>query len=203
MMKEQLVFGAVVVIVAGIVAYLFHDVINTFVILPISQVLVMLRIYLSSIPQFFFWIILLVMLFILVGRTFSGLQGILKSHRPITMRRKMGPVESWEDWLMRATGGKYFESKLAGRVSDLAISVLSFRHELPPDKILKNLESGDIALPPKTQDYINRGIEKESWGSFRHHAFEQFSLIKSREQYRRVFANVSDVVEVLHEELKG
>ena len=203
MSPRNAIFFGVAAILAAILAVLFQDFIMEYVVVPIAQLFIVIRYYVSSIPQFLVWILLMVIVAVSILRSFQGLREMLKPGSRSVMRKKMGPVESWVDWVYRARGGKYFQGKLQNRVTELGVGILAFRKQLSEDEVVAQIESGAVELPEDTTSFLQTGLEKNPWGSFHHQAFGGFSWVSGSRSESEEERALKNTVKIMKQELRG
>lgn len=151
--------------VASISAFIFRDFIKEELLVPIVYALWIAQLYIESVPQVFVWIFLIIIVAILLAK---GLLRMPKSGRSrgILHHRRMGPVETWLEWIDRAKRGRYFRSRLARRLAELTIDSLAFEKRISEQDIERGLQHGVLDIPEDLQHYLQRGLARESWSVF-------------------------------------
>jgi hypothetical protein len=162
--------GLALVPLVILMAWSIQDFSRTIIVLPASQILWMMRQLFDSTPQIFFWLALMILVGVLIGKSFSKPEVDIKDETP---RDPLVPRRSRVNfWLLQLYHqDEYHQTRLVEFVDRLAIDVLTYVHRLPSWQIEQRLVNGEIEIPPtlntflklKQQSLYSRRIPSMLW----------------------------------------
>ncbi len=131
---------------SALLGYFLRDIVYQLVIVPVAYAWWVVSFYISAIPQWVIWTIVLAILSITV--LWNMLPEGRRSRHPMKpARQPEGEVEALAIWLMKARHGNYFKWQLANRMGRIArrLDELSGSQGRPPsqdESVEKYLDAG-------------------------------------------------------------
>lgn len=148
------------IILLGILAIFLQDVVRRAIIVPVSYLFWLLKYYYTTIPQFFIWILLLVIIVLQVSALIA--RGFNFERKGYLIRKaSSSPLESLADWLHRSQRGNYFKWRIANRLGKVAREMnpsTSYSEENSPGEVQRYLDAG---LKESFMDYPLRSSFKK------------------------------------------
>jgi hypothetical protein len=119
MTRPRWLFLAGIVGISLVPAFFLRDVVYGALIVPLAYLFYLGKYYYTAIPQFFLWVLLLLLLFVSVAWNF------LPEARPSPRKERIrkpaeGQVEALTLWIHKARKGNYFKWQLANRLGRIS-----------------------------------------------------------------------------------
>lgn len=145
--------GLALVPLVILMAWSIQDFSRTIIVLPSSQILWMMRQVIDSTPQIFFWLALMILVGVLIGKSFSKPEVEIKEETP---KDALVPRRSRVNfWLLQLYHqDEYYQTRLVEFVDRLAVDVLTYVHRLPPWQIEQQLVNGEIEIPSSMNTFL-------------------------------------------------
>lgn len=158
-MKRRWAALAGIVLIAALLAFPLRETIHETIVVPTAYVLWMLSLLYRSFSQGIWWVILVVLVLFLIGRS------LIPSFQPpgkVVTRPKeaRGQVEDLARWLGRASEGTYFKWLVANRLGKLAYQILLQRGNGKPRSVFQPLTGTDWQPSPDVQTYLQSGLQR-------------------------------------------
>jgi hypothetical protein len=151
----------VLILLAGVLAYLLRDIIEETLIQPLIYFFWIVRLYYEAFPQIFLWIVLIAGVILMEAA--SLVTDLATQGREIISRKPAhGPVESMAEWMLRAPRGLYFKWLIANRLGKLARSLVTFQARQEPKSRWEPLDGPGWEPPREVAAYLESGLN----GSF-------------------------------------
>ncbi len=146
------------VIAAGMLAILLQDVVQSLILTPIQYISWWIQIIYETLPQIFWWGVLIVFLLIIAVRSLTSVR--LSRSRTIEKDR-LGKscLEVWTENIEKAEKGGYFKWYLAHKISMLTLDILADQERMTKDEAAAYLQGGKFNLPIDVRDYIKTGLD--------------------------------------------
>lgn len=162
-----LLVAGLIIILAVILTLIFGDLVGELFVEPFLFLILLVQLYLASLPQLLIWLIFVAVL--AVAAFFSVRKLAAKPHRQkIAAERKgetetkMGPVEELAWRIEWASRGEYFERKIRQRLTDLAVEFISEEEGKTLAQARKRLKEG--RWPQPQQEEIRKFFAKDLKG---------------------------------------
>jgi len=150
-----------VVIIAALLAFPLRGVVHDLIVVPLAYLLWLLGLVYLSLHQAFWWVGVLVIVLIILGR--SLLLDIEPVGRPVSpARRERGKVESLAAAIQKSNKGIYFKWLVANRLGKLAYQILLQREHGKPRSVFAPLVGEGWEPTVEVQQYLEKGLH----GSF-------------------------------------
>jgi hypothetical protein len=147
------------VVVAAILALFLQDVIRRVVIAPLAYLWWGIKLYYSTIPQLFLWIILVVILSVVIITSLAeGISFDRKIREPL--KPTPGSVESLAGWIKKIGDGNYYKWRVANRLGRLARELVTRQASQGEHPSRVKLEGSGWNPPPKVQRYLEAGLNE-------------------------------------------
>jgi hypothetical protein len=158
-MTRRRVVLAAIAVVAAFLAFLLRQSFHEAIVVPAAYLLWALGLYYHSVSQGVWWIILIVLVLLILGRSlmFSSRSPGKVVTRP---RETRGQVEDLARWLGRASEGTYFKWLIANRLGKLAYQILVQRENGKARSVFEPLTGPDWEPGPHIQTYLQSGLQR-------------------------------------------
>lgn len=202
--RRRLVLSIVLLLLlTGIgMAFFLRETVRQLVVLPLLYVLWVVRLFLRSIHQVVYWLVLLVVVLALAIRSLIGRWGGARE-APLLSVVYRGRVGMWARWVdlaqQRYYYRGYFKWRLARQLGELTQNVLAYRDRIDPREVRQALDAGKLDLPPELQAYLGAGLWTRSFSAFRQWR-QRFSR---RREPSPLDVDPMCVVEYLEEQMEG
>jgi hypothetical protein len=156
MRRRLILLGLIILISIPLVATL-RSFTRDYVMALIPRLLWIVRLFISSIPQLFFWFLFLSISLFIAGRS------LIKHRRPApTSSTSITPLAGRVQALMhaidRTSQGVYFKWRLAQHLLGLTLETMAYRERVSPDEMRQRLKSGTLIMPPTIKGYLQTGL---------------------------------------------
>lgn len=159
MKRRRILLISFGLIIAVILAFFLQDIFRQIVITPLAYLFWVLKLLISSVPQLFLWIFLLLSLILIIIATLVSWIPIGRRHEKPSLQAS-GPVENLAGWLSNSEAGNYYKWRIANRLGKLAreMSTQMGDRGLPahPEEMLAPGRSPSESV----QRYLNAGLEE-------------------------------------------
>lgn len=153
--RRLIVVAAIVLAVTTALLYSFRAVVRELIIIPVSYWIWIIGLFLNSTPQYFFWIIALLIVFIIAWRSF-----IVKEKRNETVVRvpdyspATGRVSYWATRVNLMRLGVYYQSTFNEALARLAIDLIGYRHRISNRQIERGLSRNTLRVPNEVRNFL-------------------------------------------------
>jgi hypothetical protein len=161
MTRRQLGFAGAF-LSALILTFILRDMVVQLIILPLAYLWWLLRLYYSAFPQFFLWVILILIVVFSAVASLSPEAGYRTAFKASPKPIK-GQIEILVEWLSKSKrGGSYYKWLIANRLGKIAREILAQRDGQTVSKKFGPLNGRDWNPPQNIRDYLEIGLN----GSF-------------------------------------
>jgi len=151
-MKRRLFLVLILVLAAGVIAFLLRDVVEVLIIRPAAYLFWFLGVIYRYIPQPILWAVFVIfMLYQFLGRMVVSID--FPGSRPGRLRQIQGPVGDLANLIQRKDGGVYFKWKIARTLAQIASEMQELRLNLPTRKLNFNGKT----VNPQVRRYLEAG----------------------------------------------
>jgi hypothetical protein len=158
MMRNRLILIGLGLLLAGLLAILLKGLMQEAIIQPLLYQLWILRLYIDSIPQLVLWVLFIGVALLIAGSSLLARRRQTELGRAVELER-LGQVAAWAEQVRLATGQKgYFQGRLARRLGQIALEVLSQNKRQPSEAIREELKAGQLEAPGPIRDYFQAGL---------------------------------------------
>ena len=158
-MTRRWVALAGVVLIAALLAFPLRETIHEAIVVPTAYVLWVLGLLYRSLSQGVWWVILVVLVLLILGRSLAP--PFHPPERVLTRPKEArGQVEDLARWLSRASDGTYFKWLVANRLGKLAYQILLRRGNGKPRSVFEPLIGPDWHPSQELQTYLQSGLQR-------------------------------------------
>lgn len=142
-----------------LLAWFLQDIAKSLVVIPISYVLWLFDRLLESTPQFLIWLVLIVVMGILVGKSLTTRSTTFNEPPPPDQNYlRRSRLRYWGTQLNQQSD--FSRSRLVDSVDRLVLEVITYSHRMPTWQAEKRLIEGDIQAPDELVKFLR--IRKQS-----------------------------------------
>lgn len=146
------------IIIAAVLALLLRDLVRSILVPPVLYAFWMARIVYQTLPQLFWWGLVMLILLLIAARSLTLRSNSTKSTES-AHRTRESRLDMWTKWIDQTRKGGYFRWYLAHELGRLYLSVLASRERLTNDQALTRLVNKKTGLPPDVQAYVETGLD--------------------------------------------
>jgi hypothetical protein len=136
-----------------------QEIVREVVVIPISYLIWLVRIFLRSTPQFYCWMVLIVLTFMIAYRTISGRR---KAYSPPPEIEEFPREEAAKGrviyWNIKASmlsmRSGYYQSGFHNALGRLVVEMLAHRYRLTPAQVEERLRNETLDVPEEVREYI-------------------------------------------------
>jgi hypothetical protein len=147
--------GLGLLVITLILTWVLLDFTRRLVVVPVSYVSWLAKNIISSTHQVFFWVALLLLVGVLIGKSFRGRYIPPSEASPPESRTPKNSRLSF--WLIQLY---YRDETSQGRFADfldrLVLDILTYAYRLPVRSIEQRLKTGEIEIPPSVVDFFQK-----------------------------------------------
>jgi hypothetical protein len=160
--RKQLLPVGTVLLLACLLALLFQDFLREGIVVPLLYAYWFMRLYVESLPQALLGALFLGVALIWVSKGFLSARG--ERRRPARELRveHRGKIETWVERLRLARRGRYFQSRLARRLLELALEAYAYRERTTPEEIRKQVQKGTFRTFRELQVHLEAGLTTDA-----------------------------------------
>jgi hypothetical protein len=144
----------IIILMAGAAALLFGETVHRQVMIPLAHFTYVAYLFLDSLPQIAWWILLVVGLVVLAGYNLRLALAGAESPPAPEDSRPLSRVQEWSQLASFARRGGYLQRQFQRNLSRLAVDILAQTHHQDPQTMLELLDGGGVSLPPGMTGYI-------------------------------------------------
>lgn len=159
-----LLVAGLIIILAVILTLIFGDLVGELFVEPFLFLILLVQLYLASLPQLLIWLIFVAVL--AVAAFFSVRKLAAKPHRQKIAEEckgetetKMGPVEelAWQiEWASR---GEYFERKIRQRLIELAVELISREEGKTLEQAKELMKTGQWCQQKEIREFFAKDLK--------------------------------------------
>ena len=180
-----------VLIIGALLAFPLRGLVNQLVVIPLAYVLWLLGLLYLSLHQAFWWVAVILVVLIILGRSLLPEIKFVKKHIPLT-RHERGSVEELAVAMQKSNQGIYFKWLVANRLGRLAYQILLQREHGKPRSVFAPLVGDGWESTDEVQQYLEKGLH----GSFAEFPNSRWNYFAPPEK-TPLDQNVTEVVEFL------
>jgi len=156
--KVLLLLMALGVLLVVVLMFALRELALQVIVTPILYILWLVDFLLESIPQPFFWVILILVMLRIAFRSLVTPRATL--HRPqlSPFSSPQGRVTVWRRRLELAREGNYSRWGVARHITSLMIDMLVHRDQITLAQARERLRKGDLDAPSEVRAYIQAGM---------------------------------------------
>jgi hypothetical protein len=147
-------------VLAALLTLVLRDFMRESVVVPFLYGLWIARLYVESLPQTLFWVLLIIAALIIAGGSLIGRSKPRAKARAIE-GEPTGRVTQWAMRIRLGNQGEYFRARLARRLGQLALATLAHREHRTLEEIREALESGEFDGPKEIAAYLQAGLARD------------------------------------------
>jgi hypothetical protein len=160
--RRLLLFIVLMALVSAGLLLWAQDIVREVFVLPISYLIFLFGVIISTTPQFYFWVVLMMITFMMAYRSMKRKRLPPERMPPSSLAElsqdpmRRGRVTYWSNkvTLMRSTGSNFYTSNFHQTLGRLLIEMLSYRYRLPVIEIEQRLRSETLDVPPQVSEYV-------------------------------------------------
>ncbi len=211
--RRLLIISAVVLVVIGGLLFSAHDFIRDAIVIPISYWIWVLTTLSQVLPQYYYWILVMVIAAVIAYRSFRSARRLKREPEP--MIADIGPgvggrVEYWASRVNLMRYGPYYQSTFNEALGRLALDLLSYRNRLSYREIERNLNKETLIVPKEVraflvQNVLRRSFQPTSYLVYLYRVVRLYlytHLPSSRARRQNLPAQARQVLEYIEEELE-
>lgn len=154
----QLLVIALILVVAGILAFILRDMVREAVVIPLAYLAWFADLVLKSIPQAIFLALLLIAGIYIVLRGFA--QGSESPDRP-PVRQDTGSYRTrlgfWVRQLNHLEDSALAREKVAEEMRGLILSIVAHEESIDEDEIVQRVRAGSLSVPSEVKSLLLNG----------------------------------------------
>jgi len=158
---------------AALLAFPLRGAVNQLIVIPLAYVLWALQLVYLSLPQVLWWIGIVVVVLIILGKSLLPDEKTKKKIVPIE-KAERGRVESLAASIQRSNRGIYFKWVVANFLGKLAFQILRQREHGKPRSVFAPLVGDGWEPTPEVQAYLEKGLH----GSFTEFPNSHWNFLK-------------------------
>jgi len=180
-----------VLIIGALLAFPLRGLVNQLVVIPLAYLLWLLGLLYLSLHQAFWWVAVILVVLIILGRSLLPEIKFVKKHIPLT-RHERGSVEELAVAMQKSNQGIYFKWLVANRLGRLAYQILLQREHGKPRSVFAPLVGDGWESTDEVQRYLEKGLH----GSFAEFPNSHWNYFAPPEK-TPLDQNVTEVIEFL------
>ena len=140
-------------VLAALFGFLVRDFVREVIVQPFLYVIWFITLFLRSLPQFFFWIVFVLLALFVAARSLRGRKQVAQKvyREPAQLG---GPVAVWARLIHHAERGGYSRWQLAQSLAKLTWDIFGDGERLTAQQIDARIKAGQLKLPPEIQAYF-------------------------------------------------
>lgn len=148
-----------IVLIAVLLAFPLRGMIHEAIVVPTAYVLWALGLYYRSFSQGIWWVILIVLVVWILGKSLAP--QLHPPGKPVPKPKEpRGQIEELAGWLGRSSHGIYFKWLVANRLGKLAYQILLQRGSGKPRSVFEPLTGPDWLPNSDVQMYLQSGLQR-------------------------------------------
>lgn len=179
-----LALSSAALLIGAVLSLFLRDWVRDQVVIPLDYLFWTLRLGILSIPQAFFWVVLVLIGFVVAiwaSRPVSTYSG------PKTSAPPSASVSHYHNWLRYVgmlNSSRFASDNLARDLIRLTVQTLAYQHNLTNDEVFSLLEQEDLGLPPDLRAFVRRrGFQTEvtlesRWMELFHRVFPRHTPLR-------------------------
>lgn len=209
--RRLLVIAIVLLIVLAGLLYAFRSVVREVIIIPISYLFWLAQTFFDSTPQYFFWILTLVITALVAWRSFRGAKPPPEYVPKVPdIGAPGGRVSYWAARVNLMRLGEYYQSTFNEAIGRLALDLIAYRHRLSNRQIEKGLTNGTLQAPPEVREFILTQVLRRDYRpvpfiTYLYRAVRLWYLTrfsKNRSARENLKPSVQSIIKYMEEELE-
>jgi hypothetical protein len=157
-----LALSSVALLFGALLSLFFRDWVRDQVVIPLDFLFWTLRLFILSIPQGFFWAILVLIglgVAVWASRPISTFSGRAAPLRPSS---SVSRYSNWLRYTNMLNTSRFASDNLARDLLRLIIQTLAYQHSLTNDEVYSRLDQEDLGLSPELRAFVRRrGFQTE------------------------------------------
>ncbi len=141
-----------------------REFVREFIVVPLSYWVFVLTTLVGKLPQWYFWVLVLVISAVIAYRSFTSERRVIERE---PMVEDIGPgqsrVEYWANRVSLIHYGQFYESNFNEALGRLVIDLLAYRNRLTVRQIDRGLTTGTLNVPPEVRDFLLKNVLQRSF----------------------------------------
>jgi hypothetical protein len=154
-----IVFGVFILAISTVLLYWIRPVIREMIVIPLSYWYWVIGLFLESTPQFYFWIVTLLFVFLIAWRSFMVKE---KSNEVVEKVPDYPPpsgrVTYWHTRVELMRMGTYYQTTFNEAMGRLALDLIGYRHRISNRQIERGLARNSLRLPDEVRDFLIKNV---------------------------------------------
>lgn len=160
-MRRRALIVTGILVLSALLAFPLRKAVYDVVVIPISFIFWLLGVFYHSLPQFLWWIVVVVLIVYIFSKSvFQEVE--FPKRRDLPVMQPRGNVEQLAGWITKSEKGVYNRWLVANRLGKLAFQILVLRESGRQRSVFEPLDGPDWDAPPKLTGYLHSGLQ----GSF-------------------------------------
>jgi hypothetical protein len=178
----------------------FRDAVREIVVEPLWDIVVVVQLLLSYLPQWVFWTLFLLAALYLAAKSLGG------RGRPALARQAEvqhpGQVSTWARRIHLVTRGDYSRWYFLQHLGKLIVSVLADRERLEAREVRRRLKARELDVPPEVQDCVQAEISSGVSRRFSDVILRLWQRVKTRPRRASFDSDLERIVQFLEHQLE-
>lgn len=167
---RRLIITAVLALIAVTAILVWaQGIVRELIVLPLSYLLYAIRVLTITTPEWYFWVVMLVIVAVMASRSLTGKKKIylqpqlsetaeLRHSSPST-----GRTLYWAQkvQLMRKGASRFYTTNFHANYARLLVAVLSHRYRITPREVEERLHHGDMDVPEPVREYALFALRRD------------------------------------------
>lgn len=155
---KRLIPVGLTVLLAIASAFLFKSAVRDVLVVPLLYVYWLAQLYLRSVPQMLIWGAFIFVALIVIVRPWMANRSRERTTRSQTGDEQLGPLEALAESIRLSRRGGYSRRRLARRLSEIAVEILSLNQRVQPGEAKASLKRGEWEAPPDVAALLQEGL---------------------------------------------
>jgi len=181
----------VVLVIGALLAFPLRGLVNQLVVIPLAYILWLLGLLYLSLHQAFWWVAVILVVLIILGRSLLPEIKFVKKNIPLA-KHERGSVEELAVAMQKSNQGIYFKWLVANRLGRLAYQILLQREHGKTRSVFAPLAGEGWESTNEVQQYLEKGLH----GSFAEFPNSRWNYFAPPEK-TPLDQNVIEVIEFL------
>jgi len=199
-LRVRLLLAGGVLLLTILLVIVFRDAVREIVVGPLWNIVVVVQLLLSYLPQELFWTLFILAALYLAAKSLGG-RGRPPRSRPTEVQHT-GQVGAWARRIHLVTRGDYSKWYFLQYLGKLIVSVLADRERLAPREIRRRLKAKEVDVPPEVQACIQAEMAVSVPQRLPDVILRLWQRIKTRPQKASFDSDLETIVQFLEHQLE-
>jgi len=150
---KPLILKIVPIAILVILAFTYRDFLRSMILVPLAYLILIVRLISQTIGQQTLWISFVVFSIIIASISLAMRREVAVKEDTLD-KKYVTQLQVWLKSVQRKERSKYFQWNLSQDLSNLLIDALAYRKGISCRQVLRQLEAGNLNIPPDIQAYI-------------------------------------------------